>query len=167
MIFTTTYPYIDGKAIVWVENPYATDQIYVAKEKCGLINENSEFIILPEYDNMQYLGGEYIAVNIGFEEYETYQESGVWGVIDLNNNNLIPLKYTDIHCWIKYKMFAVEYDGKWGVINFDNEVVIQFEYDWISWPDEYGLIKAYKDNKEVYLNIRDTLFSHFLYDVAD
>lgn len=162
MIFTTEYPYIDGKAIAWVKPPCLVDQMIVANEKCGLINENSEFIILPEYDNMQYLGGEYVAVNIGFEEYETYQESGVWGVIDLNSNYLIPLKYTDIYCWMGYKMFAVEFDGKWGVISIDNELVIPFEYDWISWPDEYGLIKVCKDNEEICLDIKDIRFRPFL-----
>jgi hypothetical protein len=87
IIITTAYPFIKEAAVVWVQNSILSDNYSCCREKCGLINDKGEFIIPPIYDNIKYNGGANIAVNIGFEEHESYEESGKWGVIDLNNNS--------------------------------------------------------------------------------
>lgn len=92
---------------------------------------------------MLYRGGASVAVNIGFEDQKRYQISGGWGVIDFDNQILIPLRYTDICLW-ENNLYAVEYDGKWGVINSHGKTVIPFEYDYIGFPDEYGYIEKQK-----------------------
>lgn len=67
-------------------------------------------------------------------------------MIDLNNNILIPFKYTDIFCWEQYGYFSGEYEDNWGIINLCDEIVIPFEYNWLSYPDKYGCITV---NREV------------------
>ncbi len=62
MFFVDQWPFIDGRAIVWVKDTVFADDYPDVKEKCGLINDNGEFIIPPIYDNMQYAGGTNIAV---------------------------------------------------------------------------------------------------------
>lgn len=57
---------------------------------------------------MQYIGGTKMAVNIGFKDYETYQECGKRGVVDLSNHVLIPLKYSEINL-LENGLYAVEF----------------------------------------------------------
>lgn len=126
IIITTAYPFIKEAAVVWVQNSILSDNYSCCREKCGLINDKGEFIIPPIYDNIKYNGGANIAVNIGFEEHESYEESGKWGVIDLNNNILIPLKYSEIYLW-ENGLYAVEFLKKWGVIDISEKIIIPFD----------------------------------------
>ena len=132
MMIIDTYPFINGKAVVWVKDSVFTEDNSPVVAKCGLINNIDEFIIPPIYDNIQYIGTDTVAVNIGFKEGKKYQYSGRWGIVDLNNQILVPLKYTDMICWEDGIMFSAEYRRKWGVINIKGEVIIPFKFDWIS-----------------------------------
>ena len=142
MMIIDTYPFINGKAVVWVKDSVFTEDNSPVVAKCGLINNIDKFIIPPIYDNIQYIGTDTVAVNIGFKEGKKYQYSGRWGIVDLNNQILVPLKYTDMICWEDGIMFSAEYRRKWGVINIKGEVIIPFKFDWISWPDKNGNIPA-------------------------
>ena len=124
MMIIDTYPFINGKAVVWVKDSVFTEDNSPVVAKCGLINNIDEFIIPPIYDNIQYIGTDTVAVNIGFKEGKKYQYSGRWGIVDLNNQILVPLKYTDMICWEDGIMFSAEYRRKWGVINIKGEVII-------------------------------------------
>ncbi|MFR3328643.1 MAG: WG repeat-containing protein [Odoribacter splanchnicus] len=163
MIITDAWPFIEERAIVWVKNTNFPDDYSCCKEKCGLIDVTGKFVIPPIYDNMQYIGGSNVAVNIGFEEHERYQMSGEWGVVNIDNQILIPLKYTEINLW-ENNLFAVEYDGKWGVINSLVKTIIPFEYDYISSPDEYGYIQALKNGKYGCIAENGKILIPFIYD---
>ena len=163
IIITTAYPFIKEAAVVWVQNSILSDNYSCCREKCGLINDKGEFIIPPIYDNIKYNGGANIAVNIGFEEHESYEESGKWGVIDLNNNILIPLKYSEIYLW-ENGLYAVEFLKKWGVIDISEKIIIPFEYDWISWSDQYGWIQALLQGKYGSITIEGEIMISFIYD---
>lgn len=164
MIVTDALSFISGRAVVWVKNANFADDYPTVKEKCGLIDDMGKFIVPPIYDNIQYIGGTNIAVNIGYEVHETYEESGKWGVIDLNNNILIPFKYTNILCWEQYDYFSVEYEGKWGIINLCDEIVIPFEYDWLSYSDKYGWIIAELKGKFGCITVNGEIIVPFVYD---
>ena len=88
MMIIDTYPFINGKAVVWVKDSVFTEDNSPVVAKCGLINNIDEFIIPPIYDNIQYIGTDTVAVNIGFKEGKKYQYSGRWGIVDLNNQIL-------------------------------------------------------------------------------
>ena len=68
MMIIDTYPFINGKAVVWVKDSVFTEDNSPVVAKCGLINNIDEFIIPPIYDNIQYIGTDTVAVNIGFKE---------------------------------------------------------------------------------------------------
>lgn len=163
IIVTTAYPFINGYAVIWVKNSNFSDDYSCCSEKCGLINDKGEFVISPIYDNMKYSGGTNVAVNIGFEEHETYEESGEWGVTDLDNHILIPLKYSEIYLW-ENGLYAVEFQKKWGVIDLSGNIVIPFEYDWISWPDQYGWIPALLQGKYGCITLEGEIIIPFIYD---
>ena len=118
MMIIDTYPFINGKAVVWVKDSVFTEDNSPVVAKCGLINNIDEFIIPPIYDNIQYIGTDTVAVNIGFKEGKKYQYSGRWGIVDLNNQILVPLKYTDmiemtiivLSLFAGYKMFGDDND---------------------------------------------------------
>ena len=164
MFFVDAWSFIDGRAIVWVKDTVFADDYPDVKEKCGLINDNGEFIIPPIYDNMQYAGGTNIAVNVGFEEHETYQESGGWGVIDMDRHVLIPLKYTDIQICKESSLYIVEYERKWGIINVFEEIIVPLKYEWLSWPDKYGWILAKLGEKYGCITMKEEVVVPFIYD---
>ena len=164
MMIIDTYPFINGKAVVWVKDSVFTEDNSPVVAKCGLINNIDEFIIPPIYDNIQYIGTDTVAVNIGFKEGKKYQYSGRWGIVDLKNQILVPLKYTDMICWEDGIMFSAEYRRKWGVINIKGEVIIPFKFDWISWPDKNGNIPACKAGKYGCLNMKGNVILPFVYD---
>ena len=133
MMIIDTYPFINGKAVVWVKDSVFTEDNSPVVAKCGLINNIDEY-------------------------------SGRWGIVDLNNQILVPLKYTDMICWEDGIMFSAEYRRKWGVINIKGEVIIPFKFDWISWPDKNGNIPACKAGKYGCLNMKGNVILPFVYD---
>ena len=164
MIFVDAWPFIDGRAIVWVKDTVFADDYPCTKEKCGLINTSGEFLVPPIYDDMRYVGGTNIAVNIGFEEHDTYQESGKWGMIDMENHILIPLKYSDLHICKESPLYLVEYGSLWGIINVFEEIVIPLKYESLSWPDKYGWIVAKREGKYGCITMKEEIMMPFIYD---
>lgn len=163
MIVTDVWPFINKRAIVWVKDTISPDDYFSCKEKCGLVDDRGEFIIHPIYDNMMYNGGNYVAVNLGFEDHERYQVSGRWGLVNLDNQILVQLKYTEISIW-ENDLYEVEYNGKSGVIDIHDKTIIPFEYDHIFSPDEYGYILAKKDGKYGFIAENDKILIPFIYD---
>ncbi|WP_195741524.1 hypothetical protein [Bacteroides faecis] len=47
MMIIDTYPFINGKAVVWVKDSVFTEDNSPVVAKCGLINNIDEFIIPP------------------------------------------------------------------------------------------------------------------------
>lgn len=160
-IVTDVYPFIDAHAIVWVKSVYDYDDVV---EKCGLIDHTGEFVIPPIYDNMKYIGGNHVAVNIGFKDFEEFQITGEWGVIDLDNHILIPRKYTDMEP-MKNGLYVVEYQKKYGIINLSEEIIIPFEYDYLfPWPDKNGWIHAELKGKWGCITLEGKVVIPFIYD---
>jgi hypothetical protein len=172
IIISKLTPFIEGRAVVRVKIESSVAD-FLEKEKEGLIDKSGDFIIPPFYDLIKYEGGNHVAVNIGFGEvFDEHgnciaEESGKWGIVDLNNHILIPLKYAGMWPWNNASCFSVEYENKWGAVNIFGETIIPFEYEWLSIPDEYGYITAQKDKKYGCISMSGEVLISFIYDELD
>lgn len=159
-IIARAFPFIDGKAEIWIKETRDPDAV----EKCGLINKRGEFVIPPVYDRIEYSGGDTVAVNVGYKEFDTYLREGKWGIVDLNNNVLIPLIYTEMWSWDDGVHFSVEYEGQCGVVNIHGETIIEFKYDFLLHPDKLGIIIAEIAGKQGCINRKGKVVIPFIYD---
>jgi len=93
-------------------------------DKCAffdLINNKSS---MPEYDGINSgLGDncENIVVN----------KNGKWGIIDLDCNELVPIKYDEILYYSDDEIIVI-LDGKYGVIRIDNSICVPIIYDYLN-----------------------------------
>lgn len=86
------------------------------------LNYNLDTIIPPLYKSLFNKGSYFFA-----------KKNDKWGVLDFNNNIIIPFEYEYLEFWIfgKTEYFSknikAKRDGKWGIINLNNEIIIPFE----------------------------------------
>jgi hypothetical protein len=59
------------------------------------------------------------------------QRNGMYGVIDLDGNEVVPLKYDWIE-WFYEGMVSVELNQKCGFVDKDGNEVVSPRYDWVS-----------------------------------
>lgn len=60
-------------------------------DKCGVINKHGEFIIDPQYDEMDWLDKNHLKIAINDDwGYDC------WGVIDINGNSIVPCHFVQI-----------------------------------------------------------------------
>lgn len=132
--------------------------------KYGIINRRGDFVIQPKYEMINYDGGEWIRVNIGYKEGEKGLYSGKWGVINLRGEVVIPFKYSDIFSWGDGVYYSVCYRNRWGVISYSDKAVIPFKFGFIGTPDCRDWIYAELDGKVGYLDRKGQLVVPFIYD---
>ncbi len=100
-------------------------------EKCKVINRNGRSIFKKNY---QYVN------DIHNENYLCVELDGKYGVIDYDENIVIPFEYDDnIYDWDGY--LYTKQNNREGILNYDNEIVVPFLYDTAS-ISEFGYKKV-------------------------
>lgn len=102
---------------------------------------------------IDYQGGDYVCVNMGYKDGRKYHHYGKWGVVNAKGENLIPLKYSQMQPWNDREHFTVCYRNKWGVINIKDEIVLPFmPLDLLGTPNCKGWLYASVGGKCWYLD---------------
>ena len=146
------------------EHDFISDELLNYKGKWGIIDTSGTEIIPNEYDYVDFLRNpNYFLVGIG--EIETYEfvdedledRTGIknikWGIVDKNNNTVVPIIYDWIDeveetIWVVYEGGNTFYDdeywkntnGKLGAYNL-NQLIVPIEYDTIK--NNWFRIKEY------------------------
>ncbi|MBQ8966228.1 WG repeat-containing protein [Ruminococcus sp.] len=122
--------FLRGYAFVGMEKQYS-GMCY------GVIDKTGEMVVPAEYSNIYTPIDGYVTVGKWIEtwhEDSEYEEGGYstsvrkFGMIDLENNEVIPLEYEDAD-WAVKGYLPCKKDGKWGMVNSKNEEVIPFAFD--------------------------------------
>jgi hypothetical protein len=118
------------------------------KGKFGLVNIFTESLAVPFlYDS--------IVQRFTSKEQKSYfvvQKSKKFGLVDEQNNVIIPIQYDGMNLDLAYKIpgleitVVAEKNGKFGVVDLNNQTIIPFEYDELKRISHSGLFKAKKNN---------------------
>ena len=105
-------------------NPIFEEFFITKKEgKLGITNILKNEIIIPhEYDRIE-------PVSFCNLEYLKVWKNKKFGLIDINNNIVIPLEFANLYTSPSYNLAAVLKDRKWALMNLDGEYYSSFEYD--------------------------------------
>ena len=117
-------------------NPFSSNGNYLLfvkdkKGKYGLLNEMTEKLSVP----MVY---DHIIQYFSFDEstYYSVKKNGKFGLINQNNEIIIPIQYDDISLDFVYKKndkneheIVVAKGKKYGTVNLKNQIRIPFQYD--------------------------------------
>lgn len=108
----------------------------------GVYDKSGKLVVPREYErlilSMMYIG------NSSYNSYDTdktlfyAKKNGKYGIIDQNNNIVIPFEYDKVDPWgggglgeifkSKNKYYYILYkNGKYGMVNENNEIIINFE----------------------------------------
>ncbi len=106
---------------------YAKEDVFVVSnfdESIFLINSKGEKISNDEYFSYNYISDDIIIVS------KAVDLSVLFGVVDINGNEIIPFEYGYID-WLGNDKFSFsnEIDGKRGIIDIDKNVMIEPTYD--------------------------------------
>ena len=132
-------------ALFWRADPFF-DCEYMAQWMCIKVLFNHEFALTMKsfwhYECFEELRCFYFP---GIDGLIGVKNSiGEYGVIDKNNNVVIPFEYSFLWCFDKSGMCkAAKYD-KLGIIDRNNNVIIPFEYKGLHLFDKSGLASAQK-----------------------
>ena len=131
---------------------YFSDAYIIAHDtnfspKCGLIDYTGKtqipFVYKTLHSNNRFKTNLLIA-----------RKDSLYGVIDLNENIIIPFEYVEIQQFDK-ALFLVEKNGKRGLIDTTNKIIVPIIYDYVNYVNEnnvmvnnnklYGILS--KDNQ--------------------
>ena len=142
-----------------------TRSLFTAKlnKKYGVIDEHGETIIDFKYDNMKFFGD---------KEHICAKNQGKWGLINVNENIIVPFIYDEsfnIYAlpFRENEGFIVEKEGKEGVINLESKVIIPFEYDCLCsnfFDTTKSLTVAQKNGKCGVINSKNETLIPFEYE---
>lgn len=135
----------DGEVVIPIKYDYAMVRfgeglLPVMKEnKWGYVDANNKIVIPFEYENLvdyRLESGEFWKnknSNLGTADYFSdnkalVRKNGKLGIINKQNEILIPFEYDNINSWSK-ELITVSKSGKFGAVNWNNEVIIPFCYD--------------------------------------
>ena len=100
-------------------------------DKWGIINRDKEWIIEPEYDDLDEAeDGFYIA-----------NKNGKFGIININNDVITDFTYDSFEriCWGDSYSYAAGKNGKIGIINLNGRVITPFIFKEIDiYGDDFG-----------------------------
>ncbi|GEC72253.1 WG containing repeat-containing protein [Flavobacterium flevense] len=102
----------------------------------GIIDSSNEIIIKPQYDDINFLNGNFeVSIN------------GRKGLINANEDSLIEIKYESIKYKNELDFYIIKVDDKYGIIKSNFKVAIDAIYDNLSDVDKKGFIRANLNGK--------------------
>ena len=101
---------------------------------CAKLDTDGNIIQKYECDNCWFYG-----------KYTTIQISGKWGVIDSDNNFIIPPKYENID-YIQDDMWRVTLNNKQGIIDSNDSILVNIIYDELTNYKNTSYLIAVKNN---------------------
>ena len=121
--------------------------LVIIDNKYGIINENEDILLKPEYD--------YISC---YTPMMYVKKDGKTGIMNRDLELMIPIEYQSVERsgYIGDEHFLAKKDGKYGIITKKNKVVLPFVYDQILQADYNNpkgpQIKVKQGNKEFYVD---------------
>ena len=119
------------------------------EDKYGYITQTGEKLIAPIYEEL-------IIMTLGNDTYLKYKKENQFGIINLNNNIIIPNNYDDIKIESGKDMYIVKTDNTWSVIDKDEKKILEnyqdinyaFDNNYIvKKDDKYSIINTDKEKK--------------------
>lgn len=180
----------------WPEDNFCVETQY---EKWILINKNEEKICRKEFDYIIdfYEGNKLfpamidhkwgfidkagvVKIGLSYEEAAAFTDglapiclNDKYGMIDENENVIIPLEYDSPYFVTGEAWVSAEKDDKWGVIDYDNNIIADFIYEnyILDFSYDFAVVKindkyGYINKKGQRLKLSKTIYSH-LYDTQN
>lgn len=118
----------------------------------GFINEKFISVIQPQYDWVQPFKNGFASV----------VKNNKWGVIDRNNNIIIPIMYDSIQI-VNNDRIIILLNGKYGVIDASNKIIIPMRYNRL-YPTMSGLYITNNTIKWGVIDENENLVLNYEYD---
>lgn len=133
-------------------NEYAKKAQERIKEKV----EKEKFYKNIKFTTQQKIGTEKYARVIPFEKNYIVKRKGLWGIVDKNNNLLLPIEYDSVH-WFDGGYAAIQKGKLWGLVDCKGNVTIEPQYVMLQYFSDHKACKVEKDDDvflvDVYNNV--------------
>ena len=139
---------------------YPTDEHFVVQNSQGssLFDKKFKSILNNHYQDLEPV---YYDQNNKF----IAKKNGKYGIIKLDESNLVPFKYDEISNWVEYgpKAHFVTENHKKGLISYDGKILIPTQFDSLSYiSDDYIIVS--KNKKYGVLNIKNKIYIPIIYE---
>ncbi|MDO4441392.1 MAG: WG repeat-containing protein [Moraxella sp.] len=137
-----------------------TDDTYAIwqNHKLGLMDNDGNILIPPKYEHFKDVGGLIIT-----RDNPTNATSRLFGVLDYQENVIIPFEYEDIESFADY--FLATKDNQVRLIDRQHRLIERFDEFKRTYPDEYLMVK--RDGKWGVIDSRRQKIIPFEYDDID
>lgn len=118
------------KAEIWYSkaakegNKYAQNALKRVKERM----EEEEWMKSLNFSTRQKIHNTYYSRVIPFGRNYIVKRNRLWGIVDKDNDVLLPICYTRVH-WFDGDYAGIQIDNKWGLVNSDGVITIEPQYD--------------------------------------
>jgi len=150
--------------------------VIVKKKKYGLLDQNSQEIVKPEYESISYLGDNLYVCSLDAkkgilasngavllppsmeqilnqsEKYLPVKQKGKWGYVFNTGKIMIVPTYEEVGSFHKNLAFA-KLDEKWGVINKQGRWILKNEFDTVTYLAD-GRRRLQSTSKKVEITLK-------------
>lgn len=109
------------------------------KGKWGIANASGNYIVKPEYTEIDFIGGDQYIVALGGKYKNGVLEGEKWGVIDSKGNVLLKNSFDNIGDFIN-GLASITLNGKTGFVNNKWEIIVEPKYDFTGTPNKQGFV---------------------------
>ena len=139
---------------------YPTDEHFLVKNTKGssLFDKKFKSVLNNHYQDLE-------PVYYDQDNKFIAKKNGKFGIINLDESNLVPFIYDEISNWVEYgpRAHFVTENHKKGLISYDGKILIPTEFNSLSYiSDDYIIVS--KDTKYGVLNIKNKISIPIIYD---
>ncbi len=101
------------------------------------ILEAEEWMKGLDFSTRQKVKKNYYSRVIPFGKNYIVKRKGLWGIVDKEENILLPIEYTRVH-WFDGGYAGIQTNKKWGLVNRDGVIVIEPQYDILHYLSQHN-----------------------------
>lgn len=127
----------------------------------GLLDKNASFVIPCEYDDIEN--------SEAYNNFIVVRNNDKRGVINLLNENVIPIKYDGLSPFIRDQKvyFVASLDKKFGLLNEAGEIIVPMVFDFIQFNSIDTYLSAVKDHKWSLIDYKNNKILPFDFESID
>ena len=97
--------------------------------------EEEKFYKSIKFTTRQKIGNESYARVIPFGKNYIVKRKGMWGIVNKNNLQLLPIEYNSVH-WFDGGYAGIQKDRRWGLVNSNGTITIEPQYELLLFNSE-------------------------------
>ncbi len=91
---------------------------------------------------------------IPFGKNYIVRRNNAWGIVDDNENILLPIEYAHVH-WFEGGFAGIQFNNKWGLVNSKGNITINPQYDQLHYLSQYEVCEVEFEGQKFVVDVNN------------